>query len=56
MVDLLVLTSLDQLFLIENIIHICTKTTYLNEELYWTEPSPSVSVPCPKLLRRFLNF
>jgi len=33
-------------FYIENIIYICYKTSYLNEEVNGTEPSPSVSVPC----------
>jgi len=38
-VDLLPLTSLDQLLLI-------MKTSLLNEEANCNEPSPSVSVPC----------
>ncbi len=41
-VNLLVLTSLEQLPYIENII----KTTFLNEEVNCTEPPPSVGVPC----------
>ncbi len=32
-------------FYIENIIYLCYKTSYLNEEVKCTEPSPSVSVP-----------
>ncbi len=35
-------------FYIENIIYIFNKTSYLNEEVNCTEPSPSVSVPWPK--------
>jgi len=42
MFDLLAPTSLDQLLLI--IIYF-KKTSYLNEEVSLTEPSPSVSVP-----------
>ncbi len=45
-VDLLVLTSLDQLFIyIENIINLFYKTSYLNEEVNCTEPFPLVSIP-----------
>jgi hypothetical protein len=41
MVDLLVLTSLDQLlFKIENIIKLFYKTSCLNEEVNCTEPFP----------------
>jgi hypothetical protein len=45
-VDLLVLTSLDQLLLIvqTHYLHFY-KTSYPNEEVNCTEPSPSVSVP-----------
>jgi len=32
-------------FYIENVIYLCYKTSYLNEEVNRTEPSPSVSVP-----------
>jgi hypothetical protein len=43
-VDLLVLTSFNQLILlIENIIYLCYKTSYLNEEDNLSEPFPSVS-------------
>jgi hypothetical protein len=46
-VDLLVLTSSDQLFVSnENIIYYSCKTNYLNEEFKCTEPSHSVSLPC----------
>jgi ABC-type transport system involved in multi-copper enzyme maturation permease subunit len=45
-IDLLVLTSLDQLPLILNLyIFIFYKTTYLNAEVKRTEPSPSASAP-----------
>jgi hypothetical protein len=44
-VDLLVLTSLDQLLKLKNIISLLYKTSYLNEEVNCTEPSPSVGVP-----------
>ncbi len=44
-VDLLVLISLYQLVLVENIINLLNKTNYLNEEVNGTEPSLSVSVP-----------
>ncbi len=30
---------------VENIIYVCYKTSYLNEEVDCTEPSPYVSVP-----------
>jgi hypothetical protein len=33
-------------FYIENMINIFNKTSYLNEEVNCSEPSPSVSVPC----------
>ncbi len=46
-VDLLVLNSLDQFHFIEKIIYLFCKMSYLNEEVNCTEPSPSVSVPCP---------
>jgi hypothetical protein len=39
-------SSLDQLlFYIENIINLFYKTSYLNEEVNSTEPSPLVSIP-----------
>jgi len=44
-VDLLVLTSLDKLIQTETNFFFFTKTTYLNEEVNCTEPSPSVRVP-----------
>jgi hypothetical protein len=44
---LLVLTGLDQLILKQQTLLFFYKTTYLNEEVNRTEPSPSVSVPCP---------
>jgi hypothetical protein len=41
------LNSLDQFIYILNILFtFFTKTSYLNEEVNYTEPSPSVSVPC----------
>ncbi len=45
MVDLLVLNSSDQLFLAENIIYLCDKTSYLNEEVNCTEPSLQLVFP-----------
>ncbi len=45
-VDLLVLTSLDQLLWELKLNFPFYKTTYLNEEVNCTEPSPSVRVPC----------
>jgi hypothetical protein len=45
-VDLLVLTSLDQLLLTLAILFtFLNKTIYLNEEVNCSKPSPSVSVP-----------
>jgi hypothetical protein len=44
-VDLLVLTCLDQLILIIQILFTFYKTSYLDEEANGTEPSRSVSVP-----------
>ena len=32
-------------FYIENIIHLFYKTSYLNEEVIGTEPSPSANIP-----------
>jgi hypothetical protein len=47
MVDLLVLTSFRAgLFHIENIVYLCSKKWYFEEEVNCTEPSISVSVPC----------
>ena len=37
------------LFKTENIIYLCYKTSYLNEEVNCTEPFPSVSIPCTNL-------
>ncbi len=34
-------------FYIENFINLFNKTSYLNEEVNGTEPSSSVSIPCP---------
>jgi hypothetical protein len=46
-VDLLVLTSLDQLiFKLIILISFLFKASYLNEEVNCTEPSPYVSIPC----------
>jgi hypothetical protein len=45
-VDLLVLTSLDQLLLILETLFTFNNTSYLNEEVNCTKPSPSVGVPC----------
>jgi hypothetical protein len=44
-IDLLVLTSLDQHFLILQEFLLFYKTTYLNVDVHHTEPSASVSVP-----------
>ncbi len=44
-VDLLVLTSLDQLLFYENIIFLFYKTSYLNWEVNRTEPSPFLVFP-----------
>ncbi len=44
-VDLLVLTGLDQLPLKLQILLLSYTTSFLNEEVNRTEPSPSVSVP-----------
>jgi hypothetical protein len=45
-VNLLVLASLDQLvFILKFLITFFYKTSYLNEEVNCTEPSPSVRVP-----------
>ncbi len=44
--DLLVLTSLDQLLLVLKTLFSFLKTSYINKEVSRTEPSPSVSVPC----------
>jgi hypothetical protein len=44
-VDLLVLTSLDQLLLVLLSLFTFYKTSHLNEELNCTEPSPSASIP-----------
>jgi hypothetical protein len=46
MVDLQVLTSLDQLIFMLKILFIFFyKTSYFNEEVNCTEPYPSVSIP-----------
>jgi hypothetical protein len=46
-VDLLVLTSLDQLlFTLQTLLTLFYKTSYLNKESNRTEPSPPISVPC----------
>ncbi len=56
-VDLLEQTSLDQLLLImQTLFTFDTKTTYLNEEVKCTEPSPSVSVPNLMFLENSQNF
>ncbi len=48
-IDLLVLTCLVQLLWIMQTYLLLYKTScYLNEEVNRTEPSPSVSVPCPR--------
>ncbi len=46
-VDLLVLTSLDQLLFKLTLNFLFYKATFLNEEVNCTEPSPSVRVPWP---------
>jgi hypothetical protein len=45
MVDFLVLTNMDLLIFILKILFTFLQTSYLNEEVNCTEPSPSVSVP-----------
>ncbi len=51
-IDLLVLTSLDQLFLYSQCyLHLLQN----NDEVNCTEPSPSVSVPCHKLKNNALG-
>jgi len=37
-------------FYIENNVDVINKTSYLNEEVSCTEPSPIVSIPCFNLL------
>jgi hypothetical protein len=55
-VGLLVLTSLDQLlFYDENIIYLCYKTSYINEEVKCTEHSPSVRILCRDLWPKAVN-
>jgi hypothetical protein len=54
-VDLLVVTGLDQLFCFENITCIFYITTYLNEEVNCTEPSPSVSNPCSRTIKELFS-
>jgi len=49
-VDLLVLTNLDRLLFWWKYYLMCSKASYINEEVNCTEPFPSVSVPWPKLL------
>jgi hypothetical protein len=44
-VDLPVLTSLDQLLLVLKTQYTFYTTSYLNEEVNRTEPSPSLSLP-----------
>jgi hypothetical protein len=45
-VDLLVLTSFDQLlFILKILFNLFSKISYLNEEANSTEPSPSVRIP-----------
>ncbi len=44
-VDLLVLTSVDQLPFQLKMLYFFYKTSYLNEEVNCTEASPSVSIP-----------
>jgi hypothetical protein len=46
-VDLLVLTSSVQLLSKLKIVFTYFKTSYLNEEVSCTEPSPSISIPWP---------
>jgi hypothetical protein len=53
-VDLIVLTSLDQLlFILKLYFSIFAKKTYLNEEVNRTEPSNLVRVPCFQLSSAF---
>jgi hypothetical protein len=42
----LALTSVDQFFVVKILFMCSYQTSYLNEEVSCTEPSPSVSVPC----------
>jgi hypothetical protein len=44
-VNLLLLTRLDQLLMVSKTLYTFYKTSYHNEEVNRTEPSPSVSVP-----------
>jgi len=44
-VYLLILTSLDQLFFIEKNIYVLYKTSYFNDEVKCTEPSPQLVFP-----------
>jgi hypothetical protein len=55
-IDLLVLTSLDQLLLTENINYFFTKTSYLNEEVNCIDPSTTVSIPFCNLLLTLENY
>jgi hypothetical protein len=56
-IDLLVLVSLDQLLFILKGFFPLNKTSYLNQEVNRTKPSPSVRVPWPKLsIDRQLKF
>jgi len=52
-VDLLARTSLDQLLWILIVLFIYFKTSFLNEEVNCTEPSPTVSIPWTLTLAEF---
>jgi hypothetical protein len=54
MLDLLVLTSLDLLVFILKLFTYFCYTTYFNEEVNRTEPTPSVRVPLELLSRVLL--
>jgi hypothetical protein len=43
------IASLEELLLIFKTLFTFLKTSYLNDEVYRTEPIPSVSVSCPSL-------
>jgi hypothetical protein len=52
-VDLLVLTSLDQLLFYWKYLTFFQKTSYPNQEVNGTEPSPSVSIPWIDVLKMY---
>jgi hypothetical protein len=50
--DLLELTSFDQLLFIENIFYLCYNTSFLNEKVNSTEPSPQLLFPGVMFVRK----